>query len=41
VIDWDQQHVCCPQGKTSVSWAERVGPADHPFIQGARSHFSD
>jgi transposase len=33
VIDWDQQHVCCPQGKTSVSWAERVGPADHPFIQ--------
>jgi transposase len=33
VIDWDQQQVRCPQGKTSVSWAERVGPADHPFIQ--------
>jgi transposase len=33
VIDWDQQQVRCPQGKTSVSWAERVGPADHPLIQ--------
>jgi len=33
VIDWDQQQVRCPQGKTSVSWAERVGPAAHPFIQ--------
>jgi transposase len=33
VIDWDQQQVRCPQGKTSLSWAERVGPADHPFIQ--------
>ena len=33
VIDWDQQQVRCPQGKTSVSWAERVGPADHPFLQ--------
>jgi transposase len=33
VIDWDHQQVRCPQGKTSVSWAERVGPADHPFIQ--------
>jgi hypothetical protein len=33
VIDWDQQQVRCPEGKTSVSWAERVGPADHPFIQ--------
>jgi transposase len=32
-IDWDGQHVHCPQGKKSVSWAERVGPADHPFIQ--------
>ena len=32
-IDWDQQQVRCPAGKTSVSWAERVGPADHPFIQ--------
>ena len=33
VIDWDHQQVRCPQGKTSLSWAERVGPADHPFIQ--------
>src|SRR5713101_8188150 len=33
VIDWEQQKVHCPQGKASVSWAERVGPADHPFIQ--------
>jgi transposase len=33
VIDWDHQQVRCPQGKTSVSWAERVGPAHHPFIQ--------
>ena len=33
VIDWEQQQVHCPQGKASVSWAERVGPADHPFIQ--------
>ena len=34
VIDWDHQQVRCPQGKTSVSWAERVGPAHHPFLQG-------
>src|SRR3989454_12487938 len=33
VIDWDHQQVRCPQGKTSLSWAERVGHADHPFIQ--------
>src|SRR3989475_5059948 len=33
VIDWEQQQVHCPQGKASVSWAERVGPADHPVIQ--------
>jgi transposase len=32
-VDWERQQVRCPQGKTSVSWAERVGPADHPFIQ--------
>jgi transposase len=32
-IDWDGQHVRCPQGKESVSWTERVGPADRPFIQ--------
>jgi transposase len=32
-VDWEQQQVRCPQGKASVSWAERVGPADHPFIQ--------
>ena len=23
----------CPQGKASVSWAERLGPAGHPFVQ--------
>jgi transposase len=33
VIDWERQQVHCPQGKTSVSWAERVAPADHPFVQ--------
>jgi transposase len=32
-VDWELQQVRCPQGKASVSWAERVGPADHPFIQ--------
>jgi transposase len=32
-VDWEQQQIRCPQGKASVSWAERVGPADHPFIQ--------
>jgi transposase len=32
-VDWERQQVRCPQGKTSVSWAERTGPADHPFIQ--------
>ncbi len=32
-IDWDQQQVRCPQGKESVSWAERVNTEGHPFIQ--------
>jgi transposase len=32
-VDWEQQQVRCPQGKASVSWAERIGPAGHPFIQ--------
>jgi transposase len=32
-VDWEQQQARCPQGKASVSWAERVGPAGHPFIQ--------
>jgi transposase len=32
-VDWERQQVRCPQGKASVSWAERVGPAGHPFIQ--------
>ena len=32
-VDWERQQVRCPEGKASVSWAERVGPADHPFIQ--------
>jgi transposase len=32
-VDWEQQQVRCPQGKASVSWAERVGPAGHPFVQ--------
>jgi hypothetical protein len=32
VIDWEQPQGHCPQGKASVSWAERVGPAAHPFI---------
>jgi len=33
VVDWDHQQVRCPQGKTSVNWAERVRPVNHPFIQ--------
>ena len=32
-IDWDHQHVRCPQGKESQSWVERVRPDGHPFIQ--------
>jgi transposase len=32
-VDWEQQQARCPQGKASVSGAERVGPAGHPFIQ--------
>jgi transposase len=32
-VDWERQQVRCPQGKASVSWAERVGPTNHPFIQ--------
>jgi hypothetical protein len=32
-VDWERQQVRCPQDKVSVSWAERVGPADHAFIQ--------
>jgi transposase len=32
-VDWEQQQVRCPQGEASVSWAERIGPAGHPFIQ--------
>ena len=32
-VDWERQQVRCPQGKASVSWAERVGPAGHPFVQ--------
>jgi transposase len=32
-IDWERQQVRCPQGKMSVSWAERVDSTDHPYIQ--------
>jgi transposase len=32
-VDGEQQQVRCPQGKASGSWAERVGPADQPFLQ--------
>jgi transposase len=32
-IAWEQQQVWCPQGKASSSWAERVDPAGHPYIQ--------
>jgi transposase len=32
-VDGGRQQGRCPQGKTSVSWAERTGPADHPFLQ--------
>jgi transposase len=33
VIDWEQQQAHCPQGKTSVSWTEGVGPAASPVIR--------
>ena len=32
-IDWEQQEVHCPQGKTSTRWAERLDPDGHPYIQ--------
>jgi transposase len=32
-VDGERQQVRCPQGKASVSWAERLGPAGHPFVQ--------
>ena len=32
-VDWERQQVRCPQGKASGSWAERLGPAGHPFVQ--------
>jgi transposase len=31
-IDWDQQEVHCPQGKTSMTWSEKVNPAGPPYI---------
>lgn len=32
-IDWEQHTVGCPQGRESLSWAERVHTNGHPFIQ--------
>jgi transposase len=31
-VDWEQQEVCCPQGKRSASWQEHVTPDGHPYI---------
>ena len=31
-MDWEQQEVCCPQGKRSASWQEHVAPDGHPSI---------
>ena len=31
-IDWEQQEVHCPQGKTSMTWTEKVNPGGHPYI---------
>ena len=25
-VDWEQQEVCCPQGKRTASWQEHVAP---------------
>ncbi len=30
-IDWQQQKVVCPQGHSSISWAEYVDHAGNPF----------
>src|SRR5262249_19737149 len=32
-VDWEQQQVRCPQGKTSARWAERVHQSKPPYIQ--------
>ena len=31
-VDWEQQQVQCPQGKTSATWVERVTPTGSPLI---------
>ena len=31
-MDWEQQEVCCPQGKRSARWQEHVTPDGHPSI---------
>jgi len=31
-VDWEQQEVCCPQGKRTASWQEHVAPDGHPYI---------
>jgi transposase len=34
-VDWEQQHVDCPQGKRSASWQEHVAPDGHPSIRAS------
>jgi transposase len=32
VIDWEQQQGCCPQGKHSSFWGERIDHTGMPYI---------
>jgi transposase len=34
-VDWEQQQVCCPQGKWAASWHERVEQDGSPYIVAA------
>jgi transposase len=34
-VDWEQQEVCCPQGKRSASWHERMEADGSPYIIAA------
>ncbi|MBD1852803.1 transposase [Leptolyngbya sp. FACHB-711] len=32
-VDWEQQHVTCPQGKQSISWSPLIGQDGHPVFK--------
>jgi transposase len=36
-VDWERQQVCCPQGKWSTRWHERVEPHGTPYINASFS----